>query len=59
MERNNIYSPLPNVVAERSAGIINLPPSGPDTESMREELKELVQTWVPKSDQDEVESEVS
>uniref|UniRef100_A0A0P4WD40 Ribonuclease P protein subunit p29 n=1 Tax=Scylla olivacea TaxID=85551 RepID=A0A0P4WD40_SCYOL len=58
MEKSTIYSPLPNVVTVRSASIIDLPASGPNTESMREELKGLVETWVPRDDRDEVETEL-
>ncbi|XP_045101616.1 ribonuclease P protein subunit p29-like [Portunus trituberculatus] len=54
MEKNPIYYSLPNVVTERSASIIDLPASS----SGAKDLKELVETWVPKDDKDEVESEL-
>ena len=55
----SIYEPLPEMVIERSANIIDLSATDSQDESRKEELKEFVGAWVPKDDRDEVDGEVS
>lgn len=55
----SIYNTLPKVVAERSASIIDLPDNDMDQGPFKEQLKEFVESHVPRSDKDEVYDEVS
>lgn len=54
-----IYDTLPEVIAERSASIIDLPADDMDQEPFKEQLKEFVESHVPKNDKNEVSDEVS
>ncbi|XP_053635290.1 ribonuclease P protein subunit p29 isoform X2 [Cherax quadricarinatus] len=56
--KTKIYDALPKIITERSSDLINLQSVKVDAESSKQQLRDLLETYVPKCDKDDVDNEV-